>query len=77
MTKSNFDLMVIAPHPDDLEIACGGTIRKLASSGKSIVAVDLTRGEMASRGTPEIRSQESAKANALININLYKKEKTE
>ena len=68
MTKTNFDLMVIAPHPDDLEIACGGTIRKLASSGKSIVAVDLTRGEMASRGTPEIRSQESAKANVILGI---------
>lgn len=60
--------MVIAPHPDDLEIACGGTIRKLASKGKIIVAVDLTRGEMASRGTPEKRKQESTKASKILGI---------
>ena len=61
--------MVIAPHPDDLEIACGGTVHKLAQLGNRIVAVDLTRGEMASRGTPELRLKESAKANKILGIN--------
>lgn len=68
MQKNGADLMVIAPHPDDLEIACGGTIAKLSKLGKSIVAVDLTRGEMASRGTPELRKEESAIASGILGI---------
>lgn len=68
MPKTTTSLMVIAPHPDDLEIACGGTICKLSGLGKSIVAVDLTRGEMASRGSPETRLLESAKSNKILGI---------
>jgi bacillithiol biosynthesis deacetylase BshB1 len=68
MIKNKTDLMVIAPHPDDLEIACGGTIAKLGQQGKSVVAIDLTRGEMASRGTPELRQVEVSKANVILGI---------
>lgn len=68
MIKNEIDLMVIAPHPDDLEIACGGTISKLVQQGKSVVAIDLTKGEMASRGTPELRQIEARKASAILGI---------
>lgn len=68
MLKTASDLMIIAPHPDDLEIACGGTVSKMASMGKSVIAVDLSRGEMSSRGTIEIRSQETKKASKILGI---------
>ncbi len=70
MANNKVDLMVIAPHPDDLEIACGGTIAKLTQMGKSIVAIDLTKGEMASRGTPELRQKESSKASTILGLRV-------
>ncbi|MDX9790079.1 MAG: PIG-L family deacetylase, partial [Candidatus Kapabacteria bacterium] len=50
-----YDCMVIGAHPDDAELFCGGTIAKLSKENKSVVLVDLTKGEMGTRGTPEIR----------------------
>jgi bacillithiol biosynthesis deacetylase BshB1 len=53
------DLLVFGPHPDDLEIGMGGTIAKHAAVGHTVGLCDLTRGELASNGTPEQRLQEA------------------
>jgi N-acetylglucosamine malate deacetylase 1 len=56
------DLLAIAPHPDDVELTCGGTLIKMAQKGYKVGVLDLTRGEMGTRGTPEIRRREAAAA---------------
>ena len=60
------DVMAFGAHPDDIEIGCGGTLIKLSQRGRSIALVDMTRGEMATRGTIETRRAESAAASAII-----------
>jgi len=64
----SIDALAVGAHPDDVELGIGGTIAKLTSSGKSVVLLDLTRGEMGSRGTPEIRKAESEKASTVLGI---------
>ncbi len=56
------DVLGIAPHPDDMEIAAGGTLALLSGSGSSVVLLDLTRGERGTRGTPELRASEAEAA---------------
>lgn len=56
------DLLAIAPHPDDAELTCGGTLLKMAEMGYCTGVLDLTRGEMGTRGTPEQRQREAARA---------------
>lgn len=56
------DVVAFAAHPDDAEAACGGLLAKLAARGRRVAICDLTRGEMASNGTPEIRAREAAEA---------------
>ena len=53
------DILVFAAHPDDAELACSGTIARHIAQGKKVGIVDLTQGEMGTRGTPELRLQES------------------
>jgi len=53
------DVLVFAAHPDDAEMSCGGTIASLTAKGKKVVIVDLTQGEMGTRGTIETRRIES------------------
>jgi len=53
------DVLAIGAHPDDVDLICGGTIAKMTSHSRSVVIVDLTRGEMGSRGTPEEREREA------------------
>ncbi|MFP3895644.1 MAG: bacillithiol biosynthesis deacetylase BshB1 [Anaerolineales bacterium] len=60
------DVMAFGAHPDDIELGCGGTLIKLVSMGYSVVLVDMTRGELATRGTVETRRQEAAKALQII-----------
>lgn len=62
------DVMVLAPHPDDAEMSCGGTVLKLVAAGKRVAIVDMTRGEMASRGTAELRRAECEAATALLGV---------
>ena len=62
------DCLVIAAHPDDAEIAVGGTLLKLAQAGKQIGVVDVTRGELGTRGTPEDRAREAAAASELLGL---------
>jgi bacillithiol biosynthesis deacetylase BshB1 len=61
-TPMKLDLLAIAPHPDDVELTCGGTLIKMAQQGYRVGVLDLTRGEMGTRGTPEIRRREAAAA---------------
>ena len=56
------DLLAFGPHPDDLEIGLGGTLAKHAALGHTVGLCDLTRGEMASNGTPEERVKEAEDA---------------
>ena len=62
------DILVFGAHPDDAELGAGGTIAKEVSRGKKVGIVDLTRGELGTRGTAEIRDQEAAKAANILNI---------
>lgn len=62
------DVLVFAAHPDDAELSCGGTILSLIAQGKKVGIVDFTRGEMGTRGTPEIRDEEAAAAAKILGI---------
>lgn len=62
------DVLVVAAHPDDAELCCGGTIIKLAKEGRSVVVTDCTRGELGSRGTPQTRKEEAEKAGEIMKI---------
>lgn len=62
------DVLVVSPHPDDAEIFSGGLILSLANKGYQIAVVDLTLGEMSSRGTVEERLEECKKAAKLLKI---------
>ncbi|RAK00543.1 bacillithiol biosynthesis deacetylase BshB1 [Larkinella arboricola] len=62
------DLLVIAVHPDDAELGSAGTILSLVAQGKKVGIVDLTRGELGTRGTPEIRLQEAAAAAHILGL---------
>ena len=64
----NLDLLAIAAHPDDVELTCGGTLLKMAQRGYKTGILDLTAGEMGTRGTPETRSREAAKAAKLLGV---------
>ena len=56
------DLLAIAAHPDDVEQTCGGTLLRMADAGYRTGIIDLTAGDMGTRGTPQIRVEESAAA---------------
>ncbi len=62
------DLLAIAPHPDDVELTCGGTLLKMAEIGYRTGVLDLTRGEMGTRGTPEQRAREAAAAGRILRL---------
>ena len=62
----NLDLLAIAAHPDDVELTCGGTLLKMAQLGYKTGILDLTAGEMGTRGTPKIRAREAAHAAKLL-----------
>jgi bacillithiol biosynthesis deacetylase BshB1 len=64
----NIDLLAIAAHPDDVELTCGGTLLKMAQRGYKTGILDLTAGEMGTRGTPEIRAKEAARAAKLLAV---------
>lgn len=64
------DLLVIAAHPDDAELTSGGTLLKTAAAGYRTGILDLTRGEMGTRGTPEIRLREAARAAKILRASV-------
>jgi bacillithiol biosynthesis deacetylase BshB1 len=62
------DLLAIAAHPDDVELTCGGTLLKMAKMGYETGILDLTAGEMGTRGTPETRAKEAARAAKILRV---------
>jgi bacillithiol biosynthesis deacetylase BshB1 len=62
------DILAISAHADDIELSCAGTLVLLKQRGRSFGIVDLTRGEMGTRGTPEIRAKESLDAAGLMGL---------
>jgi bacillithiol biosynthesis deacetylase BshB1 len=62
------DLLAIAPHPDDVELTCGGTLIKMARRGRRVGIMDLTGGEMGTRGSVDIRRREAAAAARLLGV---------
>ncbi|KAF0825971.1 bacillithiol biosynthesis deacetylase BshB1 [Cytobacillus firmus] len=70
MNPDNLDILAFGAHADDVEIGMGGTIAKFASIGKKIGICDLTRAELSSNGTIEIRKDESLKAAGILGVNV-------
>jgi bacillithiol biosynthesis deacetylase BshB1 len=66
--KEIIDCLVIAAHPDDAELCCGGTIAKFTKENKKVVIVDCTYGEMGTRGNSEIRRQEAQNAAKILGV---------
>lgn len=62
------DALVIAAHPDDAEIGCGGTIAKLVDLGKQVGILDMTRGELGTRGSAEQRDVEAMNAAKILGV---------
>jgi N-acetylglucosamine malate deacetylase 1 len=62
------DILVLAAHPDDAELGCGGTIAKHTALGNKVGIIDLTRGELGTRGTPETRQQEALDSAKILGV---------
>lgn len=62
------DILAFGAHPDDVELGCGGTLAKEIAAGKKVGIVDLTRGELGTRGSAELRDQEAAAAARILGI---------
>jgi bacillithiol biosynthesis deacetylase BshB1 len=66
------DILAIGAHPDDVELGCGATVAKEISLGKKIGILDLTRGELGTRGSAEIRAKEAKEAATILNVEVRK-----
>ena len=64
------DILAFGAHPDDVEMGCGGTIAKSTSNGKKVGIVDLTRGELGTNGTVEIREEEANVASKILGVSF-------
>ncbi len=64
--KNKLDILAIGVHPDDIELACSGTLLKHIAQGKKIGLLDLTRGELGTRGSAELRDEEAAESARLM-----------
>lgn len=64
------DILAFGAHPDDVELGCGATLAKEISLGKKVGIVDLTRGELGTRGSAEIRDEEARKAAEILGITV-------
>lgn len=64
------DILAIGAHPDDVELSCGATIAKEIANGKKVGIIDLTRGELGTRGTAETRDVESAEAAKILGVTV-------
>ena len=62
------DIVAFGAHPDDVELGCGATIAKEISLGKKVAVIDLTRGELGTRGSAQIRDQEAANAAKILQV---------
>ncbi|CAL2077653.1 bacillithiol biosynthesis deacetylase BshB1 [Tenacibaculum dicentrarchi] len=64
------DILAFGAHPDDVELGCGATIAKEIASGKKVGIVDLTRGELGTRGSAELRDIEAENAAAILGVSV-------
>ncbi|MCI0750723.1 MAG: bacillithiol biosynthesis deacetylase BshB1 [Flammeovirgaceae bacterium] len=64
------DILVIASHPDDAELGCGGTMARHISLGHAVGIIDLTKGELGTRGTVETRKTEADEASKILGVNV-------
>ena len=64
------DVLAIGAHPDDVELGCGGTISKMIAGGKTVAILDLTKGELGTRGTSETRAKEAENAAKILGVKL-------
>jgi len=69
-SQIELDALAIFSHPDDAELAVAGTLLRLQSLGYRTGVLDMTRGEMGTRGTPELRAEEAAEAARLMKLDL-------
>ena len=67
---NKLDILVFAAHPDDVELSCSGTVLKHISLGYKVGIIDLTKGELGSRGSAEIRAEESKRASEILGIHM-------
>ncbi|WP_298494775.1 bacillithiol biosynthesis deacetylase BshB1 [uncultured Algibacter sp.] len=64
------DILAFGAHPDDVELGCGGTIAKEVKNGKKVGIIDLTRGELGTRGTAETRDEEAFNAAKILGVSI-------
>ena len=64
------DILAFGAHPDDVELGCGGTVANEVSKGKKVGIIDLTRGELGTRGSVDLRDQESKLASNVLGLEL-------
>lgn len=62
------DILAFGAHPDDVELGCAGTLAKEISLGKKVGIIDLTRGELGTRGTAQTRDEEAAEASRILGV---------
>ncbi|MCB2205113.1 bacillithiol biosynthesis deacetylase BshB1 [bacterium] len=70
MEASQLDVLAFAPHPDDAELHCAGTLLLLSQAGRRVGIIDLTRGELSTRGTVDSRAAETAEATRILGLDL-------
>lgn len=68
--KMKLDILAIGSHPDDVELSCAGTIAKEIDKGRTVGILDLTRGELGTRGTAETRDREAANASKILKVSV-------
>jgi bacillithiol biosynthesis deacetylase BshB1 len=68
--EERIDVIAVGPHPDDLEITCGGTLARLVRQGYRVAMIDLTSGEPTPRGSLEIRAAEAEAARVVLGVPL-------
>lgn len=64
------DILAFAAHPDDVELSCSGTLMKHIKAGKTVGIVDLTQGELGSRGSVELRHEEAADSSRIMGLSV-------
>ena len=70
MSNIKLDILAFGAHPDDVELGCGGTIAKEIANGKKVGIIDLTRGELGTRGDSKTRDIESSDASKILGLEI-------
>jgi len=70
MKEIKLDILAFGAHPDDIELGCGGTIAKEIYNGKKVGIIDLTRGELGTRGDVKTRDVEAENASKILGVEI-------